>query len=229
MNLKELAPQKTTRLNKVMESRFGFQIDYNNLSVQKAQRLAGAITESLNGIRKSYGIHTAEKNPKYMEMLMVKEGLESYIRQQQLTEGELESAEAILAAKGMVDSIQDMIEDVSKMLNEQLPPLLDAIRDQIGTEQADSFKAGAGTALQTLLDNLGSAREALDQGSRQLAGEQVATDMALGGDGLGGGAGADLGDLGAAPEASDFDAETDGFAATDAAAGGDEALGRERR
>lgn len=229
MNLKELAPQKTTRLNKVMESRFGFQIDYNNLSVQKAQRLAGAITESLNGIRKSYGIHTAEKNPKYMEMLMVKEGLESYIRQQQLTEGELESAEAILAAKGMVDSIQDMIEDVSKMLNEQLPPLLDAIRDQIGTEQADSFKAGAGTALQTLLDNLGSAREALDQGSRQLAGEQVATDMALGGDELGGEAGADLGDLGAAPEASDFDAETDGFAATDAAAGGDEALGRERR
>jgi hypothetical protein len=225
MNLKELAPQKTKRLNKVMESRFGFAIDYDNLSVQKAQRLAGAITESLNGIRKSYGIHTAEKNPKYMEMLMVKEGLETFIRQQQLTEGELESAEAILAAKGMVDSIQDMIEDVSKMMNEQLPPLLDSIRDQIGTEQADSFKAGAGEALRALLDNLGTAREALDSGARQLAGEQVATDMSLGGDEFGG----DLGGLGGEPEGSDFDAETDGFAATDAAAGGDEALGRERR
>ena len=229
MNLKELAPQKTKRLNKVMESRFGFSIDYDNLSVQKAQRLAGAITESLQGIRKSYGIHTAEKNPKYMEMLMVKEGLESFIRQQHLTEGELESAEAILAAKGMVDSIQDMIEDVSKMMNEQLPPLLDSIRDQIGTEQADSFKSGAGEALRGLLDNLGTAREALDNGARQLAGEQVATDMSLGGDEFGADAGGDLGGLGAAPEGSDFDAETDGFAATDAAAGGDEALGRERR
>ena len=231
MNLKELSPQKTKRLNKVMESRFGFQIDYDSLSVQKAQRLAGAITESLQGIRKSYGIHTAEKNPKYMEMLMVKEGLESFIRQQTLTEGELESAEAILAAKGMVDSIQDMIEDVSKMMNEQLPPLLDSIRDQIGTEQADSFKSGAGEALRALLDNLGAAREALDSGARQLAGEQVATDMSLGGDEFGGEAGGDLGDLGAAPggDLSDLDDETDGFAATDAAAGGDEALGRERR
>lgn len=231
MNLKELAPQKTKRLNKVMESRFGFQIDYNNLSVQKAQRLAGAITESLQGIRKSYGIHTAEKNPKYMEMLMVKEGLESYIRQQTLTEGELESAEAILAAKGMVDSIQDMIEDVSKMMNEQLPPLLDSIRDQIGTEQADSYKANAGEALRALLDNLGSARESLDTGARQLAGEQVATDMSLGGDEFGAAEGDDLGGLGAAPggDMSDLDDETDGFAATDAAAGGDEALGRERR
>lgn len=229
MNLKELAPQKTKRLNKVMESRFGFSIDYDNLSVQKAQRLAGAITESLNGIRRSYGIHTAEKNPKYMEMLMVKEGLQAYIRQQTLTEGELESAEAILAAKGMVDSIQDMIEDVSKMMNEQLPPLLDSIRDQIGTEQADSYKAQTGEALRSLLDNLGAARESLDTGARQLAGEQVATDMALGGDDMGGEDLGGLDDLGAAPEDSDFDAETDGFAATDAAAGGDEALGRERR
>ena len=40
--------------------------------------------------------------------------------------------------------------------------------------------------------------------------------------------GDDLGDLGAAPE-SDLDADTDGFDATDAAAGGPEELGRERR
>ena len=32
MNLKELAPQKTKRLNRVMESRFGFAIDYNSLT-----------------------------------------------------------------------------------------------------------------------------------------------------------------------------------------------------
>ena len=224
MNLKELAPQTTKRLNKVMESRFGFSIDYDNLSYAKAQRLSYAISENLSKIRKSYGIHTAEKNPQYMEMLMVQEGLNSWLNQQEpLMEGELETAEAVLAAKDMVDSVQDMITDASKMLNEELPPLLDVIRDQVGTAQADAYKNTVTGALQSLMDSLNSARDALDNGARSLAGEQVAQPMDMvASDTLGGGAMP-------APEVNDFDSEDDdGFAATDAAAGGDE-LGRERR
>lgn len=227
MNLKELAPRTTKRLNKVMESRFGFAIDYDNLTYAKAQRLSYALAENLNQIRRTHGAHTAEQNPKYMEMLMVKEGLSAWINQQDtlLTEGELESAEAILAAKSMVDSVQDMLEDASKMLNEQLPPLLDSIRDQLGSEQAESYKGATTTALQGLIDSLGQAREALDNGARGLAGEQVApSTMDLGG------AEADLSlDANLPPETSDLDGEGDGFDATDAAAGGDEELGRERR
>lgn len=224
MNLKELAPQTTKRLNKVMESRFGFSIDYDNLSYAKAQRLSYAISENLSKIRKSYGIHTAEKNPQYMEMLMVQEGLNSWLNQQEpLMEGELETAEAVLAAKDMVDSVQDMITDASKMLNEELPPLLDVIRDQVGTAQADAYKNTVTGALQSLMDSLNSARDALDNGARSLAGEQVAQPMDMGASDTLGGAALP------APEVNDFDSEEDdGFAATDAAAGGDE-LGRERR
>lgn len=223
MNLKELAPQKTKRLNRVMESRFGFSIDYDNLTYAKAQRLSAALGESLNVIRKSYGAHTAEKNPKYMEMLMVREGLTEWINQHEtLLEGELETAEAVLAAKDMVDSVQDMITDASKMMNEELPPLLDTIRDQIGTAQADSYKQTVTAALQGLMDSLNGARDALDNGARVLAGEQPDQAMSMGGEqGL-------PGQLPPADLDSDFDAEDDGFAATDAAAGDDE-LGRERR
>jgi hypothetical protein len=225
MNLKELAPQTTKRLNKVMESRFGFSIDYDNLTYAKAQRLSYAISENLSKIRKSYGIHTAEKNPKYMEMLMVQEGLNSWLNQQEpLMEGELETAEAVLAAKDMVDSVQDMITDASKMLNEELPPLLDVIRDQVGTAQADAYKNTVTGALQGLMDSLNSTRDALDNGARSLAGEQVAQPMDMTGSATLGVA-AEL----PAPEVNDFDSEDDdGFAATDAAAGDDE-LGRERR
>lgn len=225
MNLKELTPQTTTRLNKVMESRFGFAIDYNSLTYGKAQRLSAAITENLSKIRRSYGIHTAEKNPKYMEMLMVQEGLRSWIAQQDtyLTEGELETAEAVLAAKDMVDSIQDMITDASKMMNEELPPLLDTIRDQLGAAQADSFKNTAQAALQGLMDALNGARDSLDQGSRALAGEQVPQAMDMG-------AGADVGaDLETGMPAGDDLMATDEFSTVDAAAGGEEELGRERR
>ena len=223
MNLQELAPKKTKRLNRVMESRFGFTVDYDNLNYVKAQRLSIALEENLNKIRKSYGIHTAEQNPKYMEMLLVKEGIDAWLRDNRLlTEGELETAEAVLAAKDMVDSIQDMITDASKMMNEQLPPLLDTIRDQLGAAQADQFKTTATGALQGLMDALNGARDSLDNGSRQLAGEQVAQPMPLGG------AAAVAGQEIAAP-AADLEAGAEDFATADAAAGGDEELGRERR
>lgn len=226
MNLKELTPKTTAKLNKVMESRFGFSIDYANLTYAKAQRLNYALSEQLNSIRKSYGIHTAERNAKYLEMLMVQEGLSAWLDQQDqiLTEGELETAEVVLAAKDMVDSVQKMIQDASKMLNEQLPPLVDTVRDQVGVEQGEAYKNATAPALQALLDNLNAAREALDSAARVLAGEQApVSDMGLGT------APAATDDL-MSPDLSDFDSdEGDGFDATDAAAGGSEETGRERR
>lgn len=228
-----VTPQK---INKITESRFGFSIDYDNLTYAKAQRLAKALGENITAIKKSFGSHTAEKNPKYTELMLVKEGLDKWLHSEQgLFESEMGRSEAVLAAKDIVDSVQDMLEKISKIQNEQVPALIDTIRDQIGSEQAESFKTSISPTLTELYTALSTAREATDTAVRVLSGEQIAdTDMSLGGgdQGLGGDLGGDLGGLGGEPE-SDFDAEggddVDGFDATGPAAGGEEELGRERR
>jgi uncharacterized protein YicC (UPF0701 family) len=229
MKLAEMSTKSTRKINKLMESRFGFTINFDNLTVAKAEKLSETIAANLNKIRHSVALHTAEKNPRYMELLTVQEGINAWLEQNrtQLNEGEVGNAEVLLAAKDMVDSVQDAIEKVGKMQNEQLPQLLDSIRDQIGSEQAEAFKNAVGTTLDTLMQNLQSAREGVDNGVRVLSGEQLDNPMAMPGDT----AGADLsgGDLPPAP-GSDLDAdETDGFGATDAAVGGAEELGRELR
>lgn len=229
MKLAEMSTKSTRKINKVMESRFGFAINFDAMTVEKAEKLSETIAANLNKIRHSVALHTAQTNPRYMELLTVQEGLNTWLEQhrQQLTEGEVGNAEVLLAAKDMVDSVQDAIEKVGKMQNEQLPQLLDSIRDQIGSEQSEAFKSAVGSTLQTLMDNLQAAREGVDNGVRVLSGEQVDQPMDLGG------APADLGggDAGLPPApGSDLDAdETDGFAATDAAVGGAEELGREKR
>ena len=227
MKLAEMSTKSTRKINKLMESRFGFAINFSNLTVEKAERLSETITANLDKIRHSVDLHTAERNPRYMELLTVKEGLSTWLEQhrQQLVEGEVGNAEVLLAAKNMVDSIQDAIEKVGKMQNEQLPELLDSIRDQVGAEQAEGFKNAVGSTLETLMQNLQTAREGVDGGVRILTGEQVDNPMAMPGDELGGG------DAGLPPApGSDLDQdETDGFGATDAATGGAEELGRELR
>ena len=230
MRLQEIGSRATAkRINKINETRFGFGIDYSKLTVGKAQQLSRALGENLNQLRRNYGVHTAEKNPKYMELLMVREGLNRWISEnRQLNESEMGKSEAILAAKDMVDSIQDMIEDVSKMQNEQMPALIDTIRDQIGSEQADAFKGAVGSVLSNILQQLTGAREQTDNAARNLAGEG-SPDMGMGGGMPGGDMGAPM--PGAAPgmgPESEMDMG-DEFAATDAAAGGEVDLGREKR
>jgi hypothetical protein len=229
MRLTEMGVKPTTKkINKVMESRFGVKIDYANLNFPKAYVLARELTESLDKIKHSHGIHAAEKNPKYMELLMVREGLHRWMvenKQQLIMESEMGKSQAILAAKDMVDSIQDMLEEVSKMQNEQMPALLDTIRDQIGMEQADAFKGAVEPLLANMVQQLSSARSTADDAARALAGEQVAQPMGMG---MGSAPGSMPSATPAPDMASDMDVETDSFAATDAAAGPN-VVGREKR
>ena len=222
-----MSTSSTKKINKLLESRFGFAINYDSLSVEKAQRLSKTIRNNLEKIRHSVHLHTAETNPRYMELLTVQEGLNRWLEENTvveevvseteeiITEGEVGNAEVLLAAKDMVDSVQDAIEQVGKMQNEQLPQLLDSIRDQVGSEQAEGFKNAVGTTLDTLMDQLQTARDGVNNGVKLLTGEQ-AEPMAM-----------------PAPEVeptSDLDQEeTDGFTGTDPAVGGGEELGRELR
>jgi gas vesicle protein len=227
MKLAEMSMKSTKSINKVMESRFGFAINFSSLTVDKAEKLSETIAANLDKIRHSVALHTAETNPRYMELLTVQEGLNTWLEQNRttLTEGEVGNAEVLLAAKDMVDSVQDAIEKVGKMQNEQLPQLLDSIRDQIGSEQSEAFKSAVGETLSTLMQNLQAAREGVDNGVRVLSGEAVDQPMAMPGDQP-----ADMGGELPPPPASDLDQEEgDAFGATDAAVGGTEELGREKR
>lgn len=289
MELKEMNTKASLKqMNKIMESRFGFKIDYAKMTPEKAEKMIATINESMSKVKTSTASHKAQQDPRYMEMVMVKESLNKYMKdykpanapmqkqspkmqeiktsvakqtlsemttgrnRQMLTrvaelaakgkpvpskymegfvplfkmlinESEAGTAEVILATKDVVDTMQDMIEDLSRMINEELPPLTDSIRDQVGSEQAEAYNAAANAALSGLLDSVKAARESMDSAARAVAGEQVDTPMAM--------PDPEAAEL-PAPDASELDMdepEDDGFGAVDAAAGGEEELGREER
>lgn len=151
--------------------------------------------------------------------------MESNVNESVITEGELENAELVLAAKDMVDRIQGMVEDLGEMQNEQLGPLTDAIRDEMGTDVADQFKGAMESVIVNALEGMRQSRDAAEQSSRILQGEMPAPMM---------------GDEPAmddpmSPEdpemepTMDMEQPQEDFAAADAAQGGGEELGRERR
>jgi hypothetical protein len=226
---------KVRRFEKITESRFGKKISFDNLNVKTAIKLVNKLDETLNKIRNSSNYHDAHKDSRYTETLMIKEGLDDWLHIQlgiahkrKLTEGEIEQAEAVLAAKDFVDRLQKMLEDVGRIINEDLPPLSDVVRDQMGQEQADSYTAAAQGALQGIQDALTSGRAEMDSAARILAGEEAAMpsmDMGMDAD-IDMDVDADM-DMGADAEL-DLDAGDD-FEMDDAEIGGELELGREER
>ncbi len=148
-----------------------------------------------------------------------------------LREGEVQQASAIVTAKTMADRVGRWIEELSGMENDTLLTLGDSIRDEMGQEQAKNFISTVAPAIQQALEALKGTRETIATGVRTLTGEEQAASM-LGAEPAAGAEGempaAEPDAMNAAPEMG-AEAPEDEFAAAEPAAGGAEAAGREQR
>lgn len=155
------------------------------------------------------------------EYKMKKEKLEEGLLAQlnKLLESDAAEAEVMMAARGIVDELQDMIEKLGKLQNDQLGPLTDEMAYSHGPERAASFKDAVNDAVAGLLGQARATKDTVNDAVLVLNGEAPADDMSAG-DVIGGDMQDDFED----------DVEVD-FASGDEAASGpnDEPLGRAKR
>ena len=134
-----------------------------------------------------------------------------------LYESQEDEAELLLASKDVVDRVQKAVDDLSKLRNEDLPPLLDAMRDEVGAEISTAYANIVIPTLDELVAANGTARETLSQASRILTGEEQ-VPQAMG--------------VEAPVEEVPMDAEPmpeEDFETADVAAGAEEEIGRAER
>lgn len=160
------------------------------------------------------------------EYKMKKEKLEEGLMAQlnALLEGDAQNAEITMAARGIVDELQDMIEKLGKIQNDQLGPLSDEMAYSHGPDQAQSFKDATDDAIAGLLGTARSAKDAVNNAVLVLSGEAPQNDdsMSMNDDELGGDLTTDFED--------DIAADANPVSGDDSAAGpNDEPLGRAKR
>ena len=141
-------------------------------------------------------------------------------------EGKEDEAELVMASKDMVDRVTGWMEDTAEMQTESMVELADAIRDELGLQQSDAFVQTVKPALEAMYDVMETTRAALTQGVGLLTGEGGALPDTMGDE---------------APQDAEVpvdtdadmeptvDQETDEFAASSTAAGGEEEAGRAKR
>jgi hypothetical protein len=136
-------------------------------------------------------------------------------------EGAEEEAQLVMAAKDMVDKVTGWMEDTASMQTETILELGDAIRDEEGSEKSESFINAVKPALESLYTSLEATREALTGGVAVLTGENAPDTM-----------GADAEEPAMEPTTdadADMPDQSDDFAASEPASGGEEPADREKR
>ena len=237
MQIREFSkPLTAAKLNESLAQRFGSKINIDAFTTEQLQDARNKIrtkvfnvetTESFDAVQnKEYS-----KNKMFLDVLnaalserddvsvAIDEAIES------LTEGEEDKAELVMAAKDMVDRVTGWMEDTAEMQTESMLELADAIRDEMGSEAAESFTASVKPALEAMYGVMETTRQALTQGVGMLTGEAEPVDT-----------------MGAEePVDPEMEPTVDGemdmeepaaddeFGAADAAAGGEELGGREKR
>jgi len=233
MNIREFTKPVTAKsLNESLAKRFGARINIDEFTTEQLQDVRNKLrtkvfnvetTESFDSVQKE----AYAKNKLFLDVLNaalderddVTVAIDEAI--EQVNEGEEDKAELVMAAKDMVDRVTGWMEDTAEMQTESMLELADAIRDEMGSEASESFTATVKPALETMYAAMESTRETLTQGVGMLTGEAEPMD-AIGDDDM---------DMDMEPT-DDMDMEEpaeDDFEASDAAAGGEEEMGREKR
>jgi len=142
-----------------------------------------------------------------------------------LLEGEEDKAEIVMAAKDMVDRLTGWMEDTAEMQSESMLELADAIRDEMGATESESFTNTVKPALESLYTAMEATRVSLTQGVGMLTGE-AGPEAAMGD--APEGEMDDMADMEPTLDA-DLPAEADDFEAAAPAAGGEDEAGRAKR
>jgi len=238
MNIREFSKPVTAKsLNESLAKRFGAKINVDQFTTEQ-------LLDARNKMRtKVFNVETTEsfdsvQNEQYAKDKLFLDVLNAAIEErddhiidaideavQNVVEGEEDKAELVMAAKDMVDRVTGWMEDTAEMQTESMLELADAIRDEMGSEAAETFTNTVKPALEAMYTTMEATRGTLTQGVGMLTGEAEPMDTM----------GADDMDMDMEPT-DDMDMEPtddmdmdDDFGADAAAAGGEEEAGREKR
>lgn len=175
MNLTDLKDSSFSKLNNTLKEVFGIQLDFNK-DVSKLKAVKESTIKQIENLRDN-GID--QSNRDFQKLLLIKEGLDHAIetKEQIMETQDLDQAEVLLAAKQMADDLQKMAENLASMQVEELMSITNAMKDEVGTAEADAFSAAAEAAISSALEAVKGANEAVNNAVLAAQGEHVETDM----------------------------------------------------
>jgi len=190
------AKHSVEKLNRVLATTFDHDVNIAEMSTDSLSRMLTATEAKMMAIKESDLKYW--ENPQYNKLGLIQHQLKTFINEvaparadgkkmkarseSKVMEDNIETAEVMLAAQELVDEVQKMVEDLAEMQVQKLMPIVDAMKEQIGFEQAEAYNAAVDAALGGLLDQAKMTKETVENATLATRGEAptvpAPTDMA---------------------------------------------------
>ncbi len=187
MNLQELQENKKSKLvERALKEHYSVDMNLEKLDMVNAKRMLGRVRGLLKESRAGRSVHRSHENASYLKLVMMEQALSDRLndlREQAkivLENEEVQKSQVILAAQDMIDSMQKMIEQVSKMNAEELPAVVEGIQNEFGVQESEQFNTSVSETLTTLQSSLSQAKTALTGALNGITGAAPAADMGMG-------------------------------------------------
>lgn len=152
--------QRFNKIQKILRENYNCEIAVSKIKANDVSKLYNNSANKLQSINES-------KNPKqFAKLHLVTEGLKLLmdnsvsIKLNEDIESAVEEAKVIIAAQNMKDKLQKIIEDLAQMQVQDLMPIIDSMKEEIGANEAARFNSAVDSALGELLN---SAKETKDK------------------------------------------------------------------
>jgi hypothetical protein len=175
MKINDMNNSRKANAKKALKEHFEVNMNFNKLKLNETKsmlkKVRGLITETKTG----KDAHARHKSSAYMKLVMMEQALTDHygdLRVQQrimLENEEVQKSQVLLAAQDMVDSIQKMIVDISKMKVEELPAVVTGINNEIGSSQGQQFEGTVMEALAGLEQALAATKSSLTSSLDQIS------------------------------------------------------------
>ena len=181
MNLQDLHENKKSKLaTRVLKETFNTKLNLNKLTVKEARTMLAKVRNLIAETRTSRKNHVSQNNPEYLKLMMIEQALTGHlndIRQYSrivIENEEVQKSQVILAAQDMIDSIQKMVEQISKMNVEELPAVVQGIENEIGVNESEQFSGSVSENLKNLQAALETSRAGLNDALGVITGQAPA-------------------------------------------------------
>lgn len=225
-------PITSKMLNESLARQFGSKVNLEKYTMEQLEDFRNKIRTKLSQQQTTGGFNETVESSNYKRDTLILDVLNKHLEERasaNLAEGvDPKQAGVVQAAVDMQNKVKNMLEDLGSMMTKSMVALSDDIKDNMGADSAMQFSQIVTPALEQAMEFLQGTREALEQGVGVLTGEQVPATIGqepeVGMDDMGAESPEFDNDLEAEPEFGG-----DEFDASDAAAGGPEVAGREKR
>lgn len=180
MILNDLQENKFAKLSRALKE--VFEVDFNfQAEPAKLQKIKEATDSRLAKLRES-GVDASHKD--FQKLLLISESITLALvdipvlgKATVKESSDLDTAEVLLAAKQMADDLQKMAEDLASMQVEDLMSITNAMKEEIGTAEAEAFSASAEAAIASALEAVKMANDQVSNAVLAAQGQPVETDM----------------------------------------------------